>query len=155
MTYMFSATMPQSVERLARKYLRNPVVVNIGSAGKTSDLIKQVVQWQTNGAKPKQLELVLSQYPDTQAIVFVNTKKCVDHVYKLCTQMGYSVGGIHGGKSQDIREEALKGFKAGEYDILVATDVAGRGIDGRALSLAQSSTHFYNSSTQLFYLYYH
>ena len=135
MTYMFSATMPPSVERLARKYLRNPAVVNIGSAGKTSDLIKQVVQWLTGGAKPKQLELVLSQYPDTQAIVFVNTKKAVDHVYNLCHKMGYSVGAIHGGKSQDQREDALKGFKAGEYDILVATDVAGRGIDVKGIDL--------------------
>ena len=135
MTYMFSATMPPSVERLARKYLRNPAVVNIGSAGKTSDLIKQVVQWQTGGAKPKQLELVLSQYPDTQAIVFVNTKKAVDHVYNMCHKMGYSVGAIHGGKSQDQREDALKGFKAGEYDILVATDVAGRGIDVKGIDL--------------------
>ena len=135
MTYMFSATMPPSVERLARKYLRNPAVVNIGSAGKTSDLIKQIVTWQTNGSKPQQLELVLSQYPDTQAIVFVNTKKAVDHVYNMCHKMGYSVGAIHGGKSQDQREDALKGFKAGEYDILVATDVAGRGIDVKGIDL--------------------
>jgi len=138
MTYMFSATMPASVERLARKYLRNPAVVNIGSAGKTSDLIKQVVQWVDRNNKPKQLELVLSQFPDTQAIVFVNTKKAVDHVYNLCHKMGYSVGGIHGGKSQDQREDALKGFKAGEYDILVATDVAGRGIDVKDIDLVMN-----------------
>ena len=135
MTYMFSATMPPSVERLARKYLRNPAVVNIGSAGKTSDLIKQVVMWMTRGAKETQLELVLSRYPDTQAIVFVNTKRAVDHVQSLCVKQGYSVASIHGGKSQDQREDSLKGFKAGEYDILVATDVAGRGIDVKDIDL--------------------
>ena len=135
MTYMFSATMPPSVEKLARKYMRNPAVVTIGSAGKTSDLIKQIVQWTTSNQKPAQLELVLSQYPDTQAIIFVNTKRVVDHVSNLCFKMGYSVGAIHGGKSQDQREESLRGFKQGEYDILVATDVAGRGIDVKGIDL--------------------
>ena len=135
MTYMFSATMPPSVEKLARKYMRNPAVVNIGGAGKTSDLIKQIVQWTTNNQKPTQLELVLSQYPDTQAIIFVNTKRIVDHVSNLCHKMGYSVAAIHGGKSQDQREESLRGFKQGEYDILVATDVAGRGIDVKGIDL--------------------
>ena len=135
MTYMFSATMPPSVERLARKYLRNPAVVNIGSAGKTSDLIKQVVVWTTKNEKETQLELTLSRFPDTQAIVFANTKRSVDAVCSLCQKFGYSVGTIHGSKSQDQREEALRGFKAGQYDILVATDVAGRGIDVKNIDL--------------------
>ena len=135
MTYMFSATMPPSVERLARKYLRNPAVVNIGSAGKTSDLIKQIVKWTTKNEKPAALELALSQYPDTQAIVFVNTKRAVDAVVAQCQKMGYSVASLHGGKSQDQREESLRGFKAGEYDVLVATDVAGRGIDVKGIDL--------------------
>ena len=135
MTYMFSATMPPSVERLARKYLRNPAVVNVGSAGKTSDLIKQVVKWTTRNQKPRDLELTLSQFPDTQAIVFVNAKRTVDAVCASILSFGYSVASIHGGKSQDQREDALRGFKAGEFDILVATDVAGRGIDVKNVDL--------------------
>merc|ERR1719478_1959444 len=77
-TYMFSATMPPSVERLARTYLRNPAVVTIGSAGKTSDLIKQTVMWVNRSEKERTLEQILSQHPETQAIVFVNTKRGVD-----------------------------------------------------------------------------
>ena len=134
-TYMFSATMPPSVERLARTYLRNPAVVTIGSAGKTSDLIKQTVIWVNRSEKERTLEQILSQHPETQAIVFVNTKRGVDSCVTACHSMGYSCGSIHGGKGQDAREAALSGFKRGDYDILVATDVAGRGIDVKGIDL--------------------
>lgn len=135
MTYMFSATMPPSVERLARTYLRNPAVVNIGSAGKTSDLIKQLVRWTTRNQKIKELEQTLAQFNDTQAIVFVNTKKSVDFLCASIGRLGYSVQSLHGGKTQDLREDALRGFKNGEFDVLVATDVAGRGIDVKNIDL--------------------
>jgi len=135
MTYMFSATMPASVERLARKYLRNPAVVNIGSAGKSSDLIKQVVKWMPKQQKARELEQTLSRFPDTQAIVFVNAKRSVDAVCASVAGLGYSVASLHGGKSQDQREEALRGFKDGNFDVLVATDVAGRGIDVKNIDL--------------------
>jgi len=134
-TYMFSATMPPSVERLARSYLRNPAVVTIGSAGKTSDLIKQEIIWVSRNELDSKFELVLSRHPNTQAIVFVNAKRSVDAVANLCYRLGYSCASIHGGKSQDQREESLRGFKAGDYDILVATDVAGRGIDVKGIDL--------------------
>ena len=134
-TYMFSATMPPSVERLARSYLRNPAVVTIGSAGKTSDLIKQEIIWVSRNERDSKFELVLSRHPNTQAIVFVNAKRSVDAVANLCYRLGYSCASIHGGKSQDQREESLRGFKAGDYDILVATDVAGRGIDVKGIDL--------------------
>lgn len=135
MTYMFSATMPPSVERLARTYLRNPAVVNIGSAGKTSDLIKQLVRWTTRNQKIKELEQTLAQFNDTQAIVFVNTKKSVDFLCASIGRLGYSVQSLHGGKTQDLREDALRGFKNSEFDVLVATDVAGRGIDVKNIDL--------------------
>ena len=134
-TYMFSATMPPSVERLARSYLRNPAVVTIGSAGKTSDLIKQEIIWVSRNERDSKFELVLSRHPNTQAIVFVNAKRSVDAVANLSYRLGYSCASIHGGKSQDQREESLRGFKAGDYDILVATDVAGRGIDVKGIDL--------------------
>ncbi|KAG5541916.1 hypothetical protein RHGRI_021668 [Rhododendron griersonianum] len=91
-TCMFSATMPPAVERLARKYLRNPVVVTI-------------------------------------AIVFINTKKNADGLAKSLDKAGYRVTTLHGGKSQEQREISLKGFREKRYNVLVATDVAGRGID--------------------------
>ncbi|ABO98264.1 predicted protein [Ostreococcus lucimarinus CCE9901] len=124
-----------NVERLARSYLRNPAVVTIGSAGKTSDLIKQEIIWVSRNERDSKFELVLSRHPNTQAIVFVNAKRSVDAVANLCYRLGYSCASIHGGKSQDQREESLRGFKAGDYDILVATDVAGRGIDVKGIDL--------------------
>ncbi|AES74381.1 putative RNA helicase [Medicago truncatula] len=126
-TYMFSATMPPGVERLARKYLRNPVVVTIGTAGKATDLISQHVIMMKESEKNYNLHRLLDQLNDKTAIVFVNTKKSADFLAKNLE--GYRVTTLHGGKSQDQREISLEGFRTKRYNVLVATDVAGRGID--------------------------
>ena len=86
--------------------------------------------------KARELEQTLSRFPDPQAIVFVNAKRSVD----ACAQVARRAGvlrrrSLHGGKSQDQREEVLRGFKSGEFDVLVATDVAGRGIDVKNIDL--------------------
>ena len=128
-TYMFSATMPPSVERLARKYLRNPVVVTIGTAGKTTDLISQHVMMVKESEKFSRLQRLLNELGDRTAIVFVNTRKNADNVAKNLDKAGYRVTTLHGGKSQEQREISLEGFRAKRYNVLVATDVAGRGID--------------------------
>ncbi|CAA3006038.1 DEAD-box ATP-dependent RNA helicase 21-like [Olea europaea var. sylvestris] len=128
-TYMFSATMPPAVERLARKYLRNPVVVTIGTAGKTTDLITQHVIMMKENDKPGRLRKLLDDLGDKTAIVFVNTKKVADTVAKNLDKDGYRVTTLHGGKSQEQREISLEGFRTKRYNVLVATDVAGRGID--------------------------
>ncbi|KAK3265261.1 Envelope glycoprotein gp160, partial [Cymbomonas tetramitiformis] len=129
-TYMFSATMPPAVERLARKYMRNPAVVNIGNAGKAVDLIKQDVKWMKENEKMNALEtFVLSQLHDSTAIIFVNSKKKCDELSKTLEIQGHRSCSLHGGKTQESRENSLEGFKAKRYNILVATDVAGRGID--------------------------
>lgn len=128
-TYMFSATMPPAVERLARKYLRNPVVVTIGTAGKTTDLITQNVMMVKESEKMFRLQKLLDELGDKTAIVFVNTKKNADTVAKNLDKAGYRVTTLHGGKSQDQREISLEGFRTKRYNVLVATDVVGRGID--------------------------
>ncbi|GER55322.1 DEAD-box ATP-dependent RNA helicase [Striga asiatica] len=128
-TYMFSATMPPAVERLARKYLRNPVVVNIGTAGKATDLISQHVIMMRENDKMDRLKILLDELGDKTAIVFVNTKKVADNVAKTLDKEGYRVTTLHGGKSQEQREISLEGFRTKRYNVLVATDVAGRGID--------------------------
>ncbi|XP_010413822.1 PREDICTED: DEAD-box ATP-dependent RNA helicase 21 isoform X2 [Camelina sativa] len=128
-TYMFSATMPPGVERLARKYLRNPVVVTIGTAGKTTDLISQHVIMMKESEKFFRLQKLLDELGDKTAIVFVNTKKNVDSIAKNLDKAGYRVTTLHGGKSQEQREISLEGFRAKRYNVLVATDVVGRGID--------------------------
>ncbi|WJX96994.1 Envelope glycoprotein gp160 [Trifolium repens] len=128
-TYMFSATMPPAVERLARKYLRNPVVVTIGTAGKATDLISQHVIMMKESEKSYKLHRLLDELNDKTAIVFVNTKKNADFLAKNLDKEGYRVTTLHGGKSQEQREISLDGFRAKRYNVLVATDVAGRGID--------------------------
>ncbi|KAL2523323.1 DEAD-box ATP-dependent RNA helicase 21 [Forsythia ovata] len=130
MTYMFSATMLLAVQRLARKYLRNPVVVTFGTAGKTTDLITQHVIMMKENDKPSMLKKLLDELGDKTAIVFVNTKKVADNVAKNLDKEGYHVTTLHvGGKSQEQREISLEGFRTKRYNVLVATDVAGRGID--------------------------
>ncbi|EOY05049.1 hypothetical protein QUC31_016961 [Theobroma cacao] len=128
-TYMFSATMPPAVERLARKYLRNPVVVTIGTAGKATDLISQHVMMMKESEKFSRLQKLLDNLGDKTAIVFVNTKKNADTISKNLDKAGYKVTTLHGGRSQEQREISLEGFRAKRFNVLVATDVAGRGID--------------------------
>ncbi|KAF5726618.1 DEAD-box ATP-dependent RNA helicase 21 [Tripterygium wilfordii] len=128
-TYMFSATMPPAVERLARKYLRNPVVVNIGTAGKATDLISQHVMMMKESEKFSMLQRLLDDLADRTAMVFVNTKNNADTVAKNLDKNGYLVTTLHGGKSQEQRGVSLEGFRTRKYNVLVATDVVGRGID--------------------------
>ncbi|KAJ4959990.1 hypothetical protein NE237_019900 [Protea cynaroides] len=128
-TYMFSATMPPAVERLARKYLRNPVVVTIGTAGKATDLITQNVIMLKESEKMPRLRKMLNELGDKTAMVFINTKKAADNLAKALDKEGYRVTTLHGGKSQEQREISLEGFRTKRFNVLVATDVAGRGID--------------------------
>eukprot|EP01006_Ploeotia_vitrea_P057285 TRINITY_DN68164_c0_g2_i1.p2 TRINITY_DN68164_c0_g2~~TRINITY_DN68164_c0_g2_i1.p2 ORF type:complete len:537 (-),score=300.02 TRINITY_DN68164_c0_g2_i1:44-1594(-) len=130
-TTMFSATMPPKVELLARKYLRNPIFVSIGDRqGKTAVNVAQHVEWMTQGAKRKRLvEIVSAAQPPI--IVFCNIKKDCDTLAKFIESQDINrrAAVIHGGRSQDQRMESLRKFKEGAVDILVATDVLGRGID--------------------------
>ncbi|KAI3876413.1 hypothetical protein MKX03_024282 [Papaver bracteatum] len=125
-TYMFSATMPPAVERLARKYLRNPVVVTIGTAGK---LITQNVAMIKDSEKFTRLQMLLNELNDKTAIVFTNTKQSSDFLSKNLEKKGYRVTVLHGGKSQEQREISLEGFRNKRFNVLVATDVLARGID--------------------------
>ena len=138
-TYMFSATMPIAVERLAKKYLRRPVVVTVGSAGKTTSNVTQRVSFVKETEKLPALTAELSQLDaltggrqldgGSTAIVFVNTQKGCDQVMRHLQNQGFRCVVLHGGKAQDQREAALESFKSKQANILVATDVAGRGID--------------------------
>eukprot|EP00803_Ostreobium_quekettii_P009736 evm.model.scf_555EXC.5 EVM.evm.TU.scf_555EXC.5 scf_555EXC:31950-37019(+) len=128
-THMFSATMPSAVERLAKKYLRRPVVITIGTAGKATDNVSQRVIPCKENEKEHRLEQEMSKLHEKRAIVFVNTKAKCDVVYRRLEAMGYSCTVLHGGKTQEQREASIKGFRDDAYNILIATDVAGRGID--------------------------
>jgi len=127
-TQMFSATMPPAVERLARSFLRCPAIVSIGDPGHAKKDIEQKLEFISEAKKKKRLEELLVG-AEPPIIVFVNQKKAVDVLAKSLDNSGYRVCSIHGGKSQEQREWAMNSFKEGRYDILVATDVAGRGLD--------------------------
>lgn len=127
-TQMFSATMPPAVERMARKFLRCPSIISVGDPGHAKRDIEQRLEFLAEAKKKKRLEELLAG-AEPPIIVFVNQKKAVDVLSKSLDNSGYRVAAIHGGKSQEQREWAISSFKEGRYDILVATDVAGRGLD--------------------------
>ncbi|KAI9205633.1 P-loop containing nucleoside triphosphate hydrolase protein [Polychytrium aggregatum] len=135
-TVMFSATMPAAVERLAKKYLRRPAVVTIGTAGQVVDRIEQRVEFinDENKKKNRLIEILNGRF-EPPIIVFVNQKKGCDVLSKALERLGYRTTTLHGGKSQEQREASLAALKNGTKDILVATDVAGRGIDVKNVSL--------------------
>ncbi|CAG8634679.1 2246_t:CDS:10, partial [Funneliformis mosseae] len=135
-TVMFSATMPPAVERLAKRYLRRPAVVTIGTAGQAVDTVEQRVEMINDEGRKKArlLELLQGSF-DPPIIIFVNQKKGCDVLARALNKLGYRATTLHGGKTQEQRESALAHLKNGTMDILVATDVAGRGIDVKNVSL--------------------
>ncbi|KAF6213821.1 hypothetical protein GE061_011543 [Apolygus lucorum] len=134
-TVMFTATMPAAVERLARTYLRRPAVVYIGSIGKPTERTEQIVYMMSEQDKRKKLMELLSRGVEPPIIIFVNQKKGADVLAKGLEKLGYNACTLHGGKGQEQREYALATLKSGGKDILVATDVAGRGIDIKDVSM--------------------
>ncbi|KAF8078031.1 P-loop containing nucleoside triphosphate hydrolase protein [Lyophyllum atratum] len=139
-TTLFSATMPGAVERLARKYLRKPAVITIGEAGRAVDTVEQRVEFVSGDEKKKQklLEILNSGQYASPIIVFVNQKKTADMVAKDLSRAGcscWNAATLHSGKNQEQREASLQSLRNGESDVLVATDLAGRGIDVQDVSL--------------------
>jgi ATP-dependent RNA helicase RhlE len=128
-TLMFSATMPKDIEEIAATYLRDPVKVQVAPPGKPAEKVTQGVHFIPNGDKAKLLESYLLKHPGEQALVFSRTKHGADKLAKVLEQWGFKVGAIHGNRSQNQRDRILGEFKGGELDVLVATDVAARGID--------------------------
>ncbi|CAE6435845.1 unnamed protein product, partial [Rhizoctonia solani] len=141
-TTLFSATMPPAVERLARKYLRRPAVITIavitiGEAGRAVESVEQRVEFVLGDEKKKARLLDILNNGGFQApiIVFVNQKKTADMVARDLSRAGWSTSTLHSGKNQEQREAALQALRTGEADVLVATDLAGRGIDVQDVSL--------------------
>jgi len=136
-TTLFSATMPPPVERLARKYLKRPAVITIGEAGRAVDTVEQRVEFVIGEEKKKQrlLEILNSGQYQAPIIVFVNQKKTADMVAKDLSRAGWNAATLHSGKNQEQREASLQSLRSGAADVLVATDLAGRGIDVQDVSL--------------------
>ncbi|MDI7860769.1 DEAD/DEAH box helicase [Rhizobiaceae bacterium n13] len=138
-TLLFSATMPKTIADLAADYLTDPVKVEVTPPGKAADKVEQYVHFV--GGKNDKTEILKQQLnanPKGRAIVFLRTKHGAEKLSKHLDHVGYAAASIHGNKSQGQRERALKGFKDGDISVLVATDVAARGID------IPDVTHVYN-----------
>jgi ATP-dependent RNA helicase DDX23/PRP28 len=130
-TTLFSATMPPAVQRLSLKYLRKPATVTIGNAGEVVDTVEQRVEFIHGEEKKKNrlIEILRTIGLPPPMIVFVNQKKTAEMVAKYVSQAGKSVITLHSDKSQSQREEALQSVRDGYSEVMVATDIAGRGID--------------------------
>ncbi|KAK4454627.1 P-loop containing nucleoside triphosphate hydrolase protein [Podospora aff. communis PSN243] len=136
-TMMYTATMPPLVEKIAKKYLRRPAIVTIGNAGEAVDTVEQRVEFVSGEDKRKKRlqEILNSGQFKPPIIVFVNIRQNCNMVAKSINGMGFSAVILHGGKTQEQREAALASLRSGQTDILVATDLAGRGIDVPDVSL--------------------
>jgi len=128
-TMMFSATMPKLMNELAQTYLKNPVRVQVNPPGQAATKIKQSVHYVAQAAKMDLLLELLDSHRDDLALVFGRTKHGCEKMARVIASKGFAVDSIHGNKSQGQRDRAIQAFRDGKVKILVATDVAARGID--------------------------
>jgi ATP-dependent RNA helicase RhlE len=125
----FSATMPKEIGVLAGELLKDPIEVAVTPVAKTADRVTQQVAFVDGGAKRELLVNLLKNRDMHRVLVFARTKHGADKIARHLEQAGVAAAAIHGNKSQNQRERALKSFKAGQTRALVATDIAARGID--------------------------
>lgn len=137
-TMLFSATMPKQINELAQSYLRNPERVEVSPVGKTADKVTQSVHFMDQNSKGDFLVDQLKSKPDGMSLVFCRTKHGAERLMRKLAQSGIAAGSIHGNKSQNQRERAIRELREGKINVLVATDVAARGIDIPGVS------HVYN-----------
>ncbi|WP_299498936.1 DEAD/DEAH box helicase [uncultured Roseobacter sp.] len=128
-TMLFSATMPKQMNELAQSYLRSPIRVEVSPPGKAADKVTQEVHFIAKSEKAGLLIEMLDKHRDERALVFGRTKHGSEKLMKTLVKAGYAAGSIHGNKSQGQRDRAIAAFKSGEIKVLVATDVAARGLD--------------------------
>lgn len=133
-TLFFSATMPQEVEKLAQSLLTNPVTVKVNPVSSTVDRIDQCLYMVDKANKKHLLAKLLKDKAVENALVFSRTKHGADRIVRELSRAGIEARSIHGNKSQTARQQALGDFKSGKVRVLVATDIAARGIDIAGLS---------------------
>ncbi len=140
-SFFFSATLDYKVEELIRTFSKDPITISV-KTGNTSDNVHQdIVCYETSSDKIEQLHELLNKPEITKAIVFDDTQRAVERLSKELQARGFKADDIHGGKTQGQRQRALDRFKKNEVQVLVATDVAARGIDVADIS------HVINYST--------
>ncbi len=128
-TALFSATIPPAIRRLAERYMFDPVTIKVATATLTVDTVEQFALEVRRGQKADQLVEVLEAERPEQAIVFVRTKIRCDQLYRTLRDRGMNVRALHGDMTQGGRDGVMISFKDGRLPLLVATDVAARGLD--------------------------
>lgn len=134
-TVMFSATMPQAIRQLADDFLDDPATISVSAPSRPIEAITQNVFYVDGGAKPEALIDLLAPEAGRKAIIFTRTKRGADKVTKRLVEYGHKAAAIHGNKTQGQRERALAAFRSGAAPVLVATDIAARGIDVDGIEL--------------------
>ncbi|MDD2927293.1 MAG: DEAD/DEAH box helicase [Candidatus Omnitrophica bacterium] len=133
-TMLFSATIPKEIMEIAAKYMKLPVSVEIAPSGTTAEHVTQELFIVKKEAKSRLLSKLLNQYKGA-VLLFSRTKFNARKITRSIKDMGYSAAEIHSNRSLSQRREALDGFKSGRYKVLVATDIAARGIDVTGIEL--------------------
>jgi ATP-dependent RNA helicase RhlE len=133
-TLFFSATMPKTIAELGDRFLTDPIKVAVTPVASTAERVRQFATFVNQTEKQALLTLTLKAEPIERALVFTHTKHGADKVVKHLHAAGIGCAAIHGNKSQPQRTQALQAFRAGQIKILVATDIAARGIDVSGVS---------------------
>jgi ATP-dependent RNA helicase RhlE len=133
-TMLFSATIPEEIMKMAAHHMKLPVSVEIAPSGTTVELVTQELFIVKKDAKPQLLKKLLAQYQGS-VLLFSRTKYNSTKIARSIRDMGYSASEMHSNRSLNQRREALEGFKSGKYKVLVATDIAARGIDVAGIEL--------------------
>ena len=133
-TMLFSATMPEQIAAIARTYMKQPLRVEVAPSGTAAEKVEQEVYIVPRTQKTELLARVLQQYKGT-VLIFSRTKHGAKKLASTIRALKHSVAEIHSNRSQNQRQEALKGFSNGRYRILVATDIASRGLDVKNIEL--------------------
>ncbi|MEP1962959.1 DEAD/DEAH box helicase [Tateyamaria sp.] len=128
-TMLFSATMPKQMAEIANSYLRSPIRIEVSPPGKAADKVTQAIHFIAKAEKTALLIELMGAHKEERALVFTRTKHGADRLAKALDKKGFTVAAIHGDKRQGQRDRALAAFKASEVKVLVATDVAARGLD--------------------------
>jgi ATP-dependent RNA helicase RhlE len=133
-TMLFSATLPPEIEQLCKWALRNPETVEIGQRRSPAETVTHALYPVDIEQKQELLEELLRRTDYDQVLIFCRTKNGADRVARKLQQQGHAVAVLHSSRTQPERERALKGFRDGRYEVMVATDIAARGIDVEQIS---------------------
>lgn len=125
----FSATMPANIVKLSKQILRDPMKIEVGPVSSTAETIQQYLYYTNRTTKKNLLSYILKDDKIDQVLVFARTKRGADRIAKDLKKKKIAAAAIHGDKAQNQRQKALKAFKIGQIRVLVATDIAARGID--------------------------